>query len=514
MENMDLLRASTKLCLETYLRYKKFSLRAEQELALDTLTTDPMTNETCYSVRSTKYPEAPPRIFATADTRCSCKEHCTELDMCAHEIKVRGGFDEALFLPRHMVRECVCGSLHVTSPMRATANVDEMIGYQTESIECSLFSAMDISSRDNHDDEGMVCAIDHSISSPDNDEGMGHCNLISTVTTYEEPAPGYLPDTSWKVKPMCRKRFDQIFRTASQMYSGLGEDEQFHLTKIALDVQDFLTLRVDQSREAATRNGMTALIPTGNRLVKESKNRKKARNEVNAEVHTKKLKASVQRMGLSQTILGDQYDLQVNGKASARIHCSFCDGNHAVNSCTKRTDWISQQFHEYDLSTNNDSEAKLRSVLKLSMPTVTCAPESVFNKIERSLKSKNFIIRKAFHVKGKPTNQIESMNFCIDFLGKDGDIMDCSKDMWISGGLMNSIITHNNVKKKYVYDATTVHRMGMRQRDANIMKDDKNTRMDSDEKNSPDEEDNRSNNDSDDENLTLTQLGLRAMSYQ
>ena len=148
------------------------------------------------------------------------------------------------------------------------------------------------------------------------------------------------------------------------------------------------------------------------------------------------------------------------------------------------------------------------------MLTVTCAPESVFNKIERSLKSKNFIIRKAFHVKGKPTNQIESMNFCIDFLGKDGDIMDCSKDMWISGGLMNSIITHNNVKKKYVYDATTVHRMGMRQRDANIMKDDKNTRMDSDEKNSPDEEDNRSNNDSDDENLTLTQLGLRAMSYQ
>ena len=119
------------------------------------------------------------------------------------------------------------------------------------------------------------------------------------------------------------------------MYSGLDKGEQFHLTKIALDVQDFLTLRVDQSREAATRNGMTALIPTGNRLVKESKNRKKARNEVNAEVHTKKLKASVQRMGLSQTILGDQYDLQVNGKASALIHCSFCDGNHAVNSCTK-----------------------------------------------------------------------------------------------------------------------------------------------------------------------------------
>jgi hypothetical protein len=87
--------------------------------------------------------------------------------------------------------------------MRATANVDEMIGYQTELIECSLFSAMDISSRDNHDDEGMVCAMDHSISSPDNDEGMGYCNLISTVTTYEEPAPGYLPDTSWKVKPMC-----------------------------------------------------------------------------------------------------------------------------------------------------------------------------------------------------------------------------------------------------------------------------------------------------------------------
>ena len=38
--------------------------------------------------------------------------------------------------------------------------------------------------------------------------------------------------------------------------------------------------------------------------------------------------------------------------------------------------------------------------------------------------------------------------------------------------------------------------------------------MVAEEKNSPDEEDNRSNNDSDDENLTLTQLGLRAMSYQ
>jgi hypothetical protein len=457
-ENIDLLQASTKLCLPTYERYKKFSLRAEQELVLNSMATDPITNVTCYSVASAKYPDAPPRIFATADARCTCKDRCMELDMCAHEIKVRGGFDEALFLPRHMARECVRGSL--TTPVPAIGNVDAMIGYESESIECSaLFSTMNISSID---DEGMVCAID----------GIGDFNLFSggpghssaTVTAmYEQPPPGYLPDTNSKVKPMSQKRMNQIFTTASQMYSGLTEDEQFQLTKVALDVQDMLTLRACQSMEASTSTGMTALIPTGNRLMKEAKNRKKARKEVRAEVYTKKLKTSVQGMGLSQTIVGEQHDLQVNGK-NARIHCSFCDEDHAVPHCPQRTYWITQKFHEYDLSTNNDNESKLRSVIKHSMPTVTHSTESVFGKIERSLMSKNFIIHKAFHVKGMPNNQIESMNFCVDFLGKDGEVLVCSSGMWISGGLMNSLITHNNVKKKYIYDATTVHKPGMRQR--------------------------------------------------
>ena len=357
-----------------------------------------------------------------------------------------------------MARECVRGSL--TTPVPAIARVDAMIGYESESIECSLFSMMNSSSVD---EEGMVCAID----------GIGDFNLFSGApghssasgtAMYEQPAPGYLPDTNSKVKPMSQKRMNQIFNTASQMYSGLTEEEQFQLTKVALDVQDMLTLRAGQSVEASTSAGMSALIPTSNRLLKEAKIRKKGRKEVSAEVYTKKLKTSVQRMGLSQTIIGEQHDLQVNGKASARKHCSFCDKDHAVTHCPQRTHWITQKFHEYDLSTNNDNESKLRSVIKHSMPTVTYSTESVFGKIERSLMLKNFIIHKAYHIEGTPINQIESMNFCVDFLGKDGEVLDCSKGMWISGGLMNSLITHNNVKKKYVYDATTVHKTGMRQR--------------------------------------------------
>jgi len=97
---MDLRKASDKLNESSYGRFKERRFRADKDL-LRTEDTDPLTGESVVKVCSARYTDAPPRIFRSPTDRCGCPERLAEEDMCAHEIKAKGGFR---LIPKHEQR--------------------------------------------------------------------------------------------------------------------------------------------------------------------------------------------------------------------------------------------------------------------------------------------------------------------------------------------------------------------------------------------------------------------------
>lgn len=131
-DNKTLLQAIDELCFTTYERLKKFLQRANVDYSLREYM-DPVTQTLCQEVSSVRFPDAPPRQFCSPTDRCNCAERVAEEDMCVHEIKARKGYISSLFLPRHMFRERVYGSLKGwVQP--DSSNIDKMIGYEPEHI--------------------------------------------------------------------------------------------------------------------------------------------------------------------------------------------------------------------------------------------------------------------------------------------------------------------------------------------------------------------------------------------
>jgi hypothetical protein len=60
-----------------------------------------------------------------------------------------------------------------------------------------------------------------------------------------------------------------------------------------------------------------------------------------------------------------------------------------------------------------------------------------------------------------PLDQFSGMIFCISILGKDAEVLADYCRVWISGSVMNRLITVNNKKKiKFVFDETIHHQVG------------------------------------------------------
>ena len=104
----DLQKAAATLCLQIYEHYKLAAERAVNDLILEEVF-DEQNQQQVYTVRSSRFDDAPRRIFMSKYDRCTCKVRLKELDMCAHEIKLRGGFDHSCFIRRHFFRERVRG---------------------------------------------------------------------------------------------------------------------------------------------------------------------------------------------------------------------------------------------------------------------------------------------------------------------------------------------------------------------------------------------------------------------
>ena len=85
---------------------------------------------------------------------------------------------------------------------------------------------------------------------------------------------------------------------------------------------------------------------------------------------------------------------------------------------------------------------------------------NVLNSLSNDVNTKKNIIHEMMLVGGMPTHEVESMSYCVTFLDKYAQpLLNHSHD-WISGKAMNDIITHQNKKKKFIFDDTVIFKQG------------------------------------------------------
>ena len=191
-------------------------------------------------------------------------------------------------------------------------------------------------------------------------------------------------------------------------------------------------------------------------LVRQPKNRPKPRHEHRSDAAAKRLRSSIQNMGVAQVVSGKEnnFDIQMNGKAGGNIHCGFCTKNHQVTFCPTREELKMTSF-EYCLSTTTPNEEKALQDRLMAMPLSRGDGKgNVLNTVAARFQGLNFIIKEACNVAGTTPGQIDSMNFCVTFLAKNAESEPDGESQWISGTAMNTLVTHKNKKKKYVYDET------------------------------------------------------------
>ena len=91
------------------------------------------------------------------------------------------------------------------------------------------------------------------------------------------------------------------------------------------------------------------------------------------------------------------------------------------------------------------------------MPLAPTLKGSLLGNVSTELGRANFIIHSASLVSGG-TPDIFGMCFCVTFLSEYAKPL--NEKIWVSGAAMNTMITHNLVKKKYVFDETIHHKDG------------------------------------------------------
>lgn len=134
-ENALLKISATTLNLTTYERYKSRLLRGFADYAIDDIHDQSSKEPVGEKVCSTRYPDAPPCLFFRNSTdRCNCKERIADDDICPHEI-ILFGFDKNMFQPMHLCRKRVTGSLIGWTQSKKQMSVDDIIGYDGETLD-------------------------------------------------------------------------------------------------------------------------------------------------------------------------------------------------------------------------------------------------------------------------------------------------------------------------------------------------------------------------------------------
>ena len=97
-------------------------------------------------------------------------------------------------------------------------------------------------------------------------------------------------------------------------------------------------------------------------------------------------------------------------------------------------------------------EEDLKKRIKLAMPLSQNTRNGlIYGALPSTEMKSNFIINEIALSHGEPSGAIDSINFNITFLSSYGV---CTDAKWITGGVMNSIITYNFKKIQFVFDGT------------------------------------------------------------
>jgi hypothetical protein len=180
-------------------------------------------------------------------------------------------------------------------------------------------------------------------------------------------------------------------------------------------------------------------------------------HEIQANVAPKKIRKSIQALGLSQDVSGSSHMVQVNGNASRNIHCGFCNQGHLVTNCPRRQ-CLKLNAYEYCLTTANQKDMdNLRDRMKkTNVRTNDKKPplHLIFGTIPSCLQSRNFVVHRISLLEGDIQDSIENRLFCITFLLVDGYEDVNWMNIWVMGNVMNMLITNKNKTKKYVFDET------------------------------------------------------------
>ena len=425
--NRDLILAARFLNKETYLRYKSHALRAS--LYKCHQVTDSSTKEDFFKVQHLVNSDAPPRMFSAVNGRCDCTSRVSEQDMCVHEIVAYDGFRKELFLPRHLRRECVTGSLDGWTP-KSHDIINQLLGYSQEILV----------------DGSAKKSEETSLPTFQMTEGNPYASTNEACSRITDKRVG--------INPYKSADLDNVLRAVMLGYNKMSRSKKEDVSLLVLEMQNLLTdgKATPLSRESVNDN-VTISVPTVASLRNESKKRIQSTRETHGKIEFQKYIKSVQALGMRQTLSRNHQQLEVLGKSQRK--CSFCSGGHIVSSCQRLAGYQST-MNLYKLSTKWPSVymemiIRLKETIPVALNTV-CS--GILGKIHGDFKSTNFIIHEASTVSSFRYGHVEDLNYRITMLNKNGMPDSRMTNTWINGPLMAVLIAHPNKSLKYVFDET------------------------------------------------------------
>ena len=205
----DLIKAARDLSLPDYQQYKKHAQLADKYVQI-TSSTDGGTDAVT-TVKSIEHPDAPPRVFANADDRCICENCLANEGMCQHEILAKGGYDQKWFLPKHMRRKHVSGSLNGWMPPDDAPLITEELIEEDNDAFSADFNVVDKGNVDEIEDDGKQTSVPHIPPNP-----------------FES------------MKPLGLSRLKTSLSDVMNCYAKLGTDAQYEVSKSVLEIEEVM----------------------------------------------------------------------------------------------------------------------------------------------------------------------------------------------------------------------------------------------------------------------------------
>lgn len=130
--------------------------------------------------------------------------------MCAHEIKVIGGFDASRFKRCHMKRTCVEPSLNGWVPP-TTNQIDSIIGYEAEPSEQDDGNDLLVGTPE----DGIMRNFENAAAASNNE--------LESAAAAPPPSFNCFPEKTGKCKPLETKTVKHILAVASAAYGRMDD---------------------------------------------------------------------------------------------------------------------------------------------------------------------------------------------------------------------------------------------------------------------------------------------------